>query len=131
MDRPGADGPPPRVRSPVDHAAARAGLVAVLVLVYAAIAALLELPQLRTATALALSIGLGGALVAGIQARRTLAVLWSELTAWIGFAFLCAMTWNALFGAADLAVAFDLAIGLVLLLLGFGVARAARRAAAA
>ena len=97
-----------------------------LVLLYAGVAALLSLPQLRAATALALSIGLGGALVTQLQSRHLLAVVWAELTAWIGVAFWITSCWNAVFGAARVLVAIDLGIALVLLLLGFHIVRAAR-----
>ena len=115
-----------RTRSAVDNAVMHTSLVALPVLAYTGIAALTDLPRLRTAAILSLSIGLGSLLVKLLQARPTLGVVWAEFTAWIGLIFLIGSAWNALFVPLEPAVGADLGLGLIVLLLGFGVARAAR-----
>jgi len=130
MERP-AGTPATAAARPAAVAATRACVLAVFTLFVALCVRLLGLPDLRTAAALALSIGLGSALVAGLSQRPRLRVLWAELTVWIGAAFLIASAWNAFWTGVTVVTGIDLALGLLILLAGFGVARAARTAGAA
>lgn len=116
-----------QTKTAVDTATTCAGIAALLILVYSGIAALSGLPALPTAAALSLSVGLGSLIVRLLQQRPALGVVWAEFTAWIGLVFLLGSAWNSLFLPLGPAPAIDLALGLLVLLLGFGVARATRR----
>src|SRR6185436_19671210 len=100
---------------PAAVAAMRACLLAVFALLMALCAHLLGLPDLRTAIALALSIGSGSALVARMSQRPRLRVVWAELTVWIGTAFLIASAWNAFWIGVTVVTGFDLLFGLAIL----------------
>src|SRR5262245_45790878 len=130
MERPEGMPAAAAARRPEAVAAMRTCVLAVFTLFLALCARLLGLPDLRTAAALALSIGLGSALVASMSQRPRLRVVWAELTVWIGAAFLIASAWNAFWAGVTVVTGIDLALGLLILLAGFGVARAARAAGA-
>lgn len=118
-----------QTKTAVDHATTCSGIAALLILVYSGLAALSGLPGLPTAATLSLSVGLSSVIVRLLQQRPALGVVWAEFTAWIGLVFLLGSMWNALFLPLGPALAVDLALSLLVLLLGFGVARAARRPA--
>ena len=116
-----------QTKTAVDSATTCSGIAALLILVYSSLAALSSLPELPTAAILSLSIGLSSLVVRLLQQRPALSVVWAEFTAWIGLVFLLGSTWNALFLPLGPALGVDLGLSLLVLLLGFGVARAARR----
>ncbi|MGE3173438.1 MAG: hypothetical protein AB7O97_12505 [Planctomycetota bacterium] len=110
------------------RAATRVAVLAAVVLGLALAGWRIDLPELRTATALALSLGLGAVLVARLDARPRLGWLWAEITVWIALAFVIASCWNALWTGVSPATGIDLGLAVVQLVPAFGLARATQRA---
>jgi hypothetical protein len=115
----------------IGERAAQTGVGSLFVGGYALLAWWCKLPEIPAATALAVSIGLGGAVVSQLQQRRPLCIAWADLTAAIAAAYWAASVWNGWCRGVDVAGAFDLAIGLGFLLAGVAIARAAHRLPAA
>jgi hypothetical protein len=111
----------------IGERAAQTGVASLFVGAYALLAWCCRLPEIPAATALAVSIGLGGGVVSQLQQRRALCVAWADLTAAIAAAFWAAQLWNAYCRSVDLGAGLDLAIGLGFVFAGVAIARAAHR----